>query len=424
VVHIRPDVGDVSTPYVVSMSLPGRQAGWFGVSVGLASLLCLVVAGSASAAHPKPGKLYSGHTAGMYHEFSPAVSFTVSKNRRQLLGFKWAGGGCIGLGGPGNPYTDPDLNYKVGKISVASNGSFSVRRVKWTSPVQKPGLPARKVVWSTVKGRFKTATMATGTIYFTMKVTKSCSSKVSFTAPMGGATGAFQKGGPDHGATVKTTSPTLSWSASRNATRYEYCVNETNSDTCSGRWVSSDRQTHATVKGLTAGGTYYWQVRASSAHGSVAADRGTWFAFTVAGAGVKPQAGLWRATSLSGPHSGAWVDVTGLYFIVAPSQATVSAFGFDYDYSAPIIPPSGNCSGSSNSTENAPAPITSGQFQTPSPTGAWTGSGSGTFNGTFDSATTSHGTATFGAFISGPGCAVTGTSSTGTFTWAAVWQHS
>jgi Fibronectin type III domain len=410
------------------MRPPGRRAGWFSASVGLASLLCLVLAGSVSAAHPKAGKLYSGHTPGAYHEFSPPVSFTVSHNGRQLLGFKWAGGGCIGLGGPGNPYADRDLNYKVGTIRVASNGSFSVNRVKWTSPVIKPGQPARKIVWSTVKGRFKTATTATGTIYFTMKITKSCTSKVTFTATMGGATGAFRKGGPGNGTTVKTTSSTLTWSASRNATRYEYCVTKTDTepDKCSGRWVSSNRKTRATVKGLTPGGSYYWQVRASSSHGSVAADRGSWYAFTVAGGVPKPQAGFWLATSasLSGPHSSAWVDVTSVYFNVAPSQATVSAFGFAYDYSAPIIPPSGNCSGSSSSAESAPAPITGGQFQTPSPTGPWTGSGSGTFNGTFDSATTAHGTATFGAFISGPGCAFSGNSNTGTFTWIAAWQPS
>jgi hypothetical protein len=72
------------------------------VSAALAGALSLVPAAGALAASPKPGKLYTGPTSASYNGFTAPVSFTVSKNGRQLVSFKWAGGGCIGLGGPGN----------------------------------------------------------------------------------------------------------------------------------------------------------------------------------------------------------------------------------------------------------------------------------------------------------------------------------
>ena len=142
----------------------------------------------------------------------------------------------------------------------------------------------------------------------------------------------------------------------------------------------------------------------------------------------KPQAGRWRATSLTGPVSGSapsgnTVTATELFFDVASSQQTVSAFGFSYEYSGPIkMPYSGPCSGSGDSAETALSPISNGQFFTPSATGAWTDAASGTFHGTFDSPTTAHGTAQMNLYVGGSGCFISGSSYTGTFNWTATRQ--
>ena len=164
-------------------------------------------------------------------------------------------------------------------------------------------------------------------------------------------------------------------------------------------------------------------MKAFTAHRTVAADNGKWFAFTVSAA--KPQAGTWVATGLTGAGgsgAGGSITITRIFFTVAVDQATVSTFGFDYDYSGVGAPPSYNCSGSATSSEEKPSPITHGQFSTPSETGPWTGAGSGTFRGTFDSAAKAHGSAQLAAFISGPGCMFSGSSQTGTFSWTATRQ--
>jgi hypothetical protein len=66
------------------------------------------------------------------------------------------------------------------------------------------------------------------------------------------------------------------------------------------------------------------------------------------------------------------------------------------------------------------ARIGNGEFFTAGATGAWTGAAAGTFHGTFDSPTTAHGTARMSAFVGGPGCFLSGTSNTGTFSWTAA----
>jgi hypothetical protein len=392
---------------------------WWPPGVLLVTALSLLLVAGGSAAVPKAGKLYTGPLAtSSYHGFTPSVSFTVSRNGRQLLGFKWVGGGCTGLGGPGNAYASPELNYKVGTINVSRTGSFSVKNVK-TKVTISPGVT--KTTLSTVKGRFKNATTATGTIYFTQTLTpnKPCSGRLAFTAILGPAPGALHKTGPANGATVKTA-PTLRWTSSRNATSYKYCVTTSNSGTCN-HWVSTHASTHATPSGLTAGTTYYWEVLASSVHGTVAADNGFFNRFTISGGAAKPKAGRWVATSFSGGNN-ANIIMSSIFFTVSSDQTNVVGFGYRYQYNGLPRPPTFSCSGSGSSTLDAqtPSPITDGQFSVPSTT-VWTGDGSGHFRGTFDSATTAHGTADFERYISGPGC-YSYLASTGTFKWTASWQ--
>lgn len=73
--------------------------------------------------------------------------------------------------------------------------------------------------------------------------------------------GSFNKNAPASGSAGISLSPVLSWTASTNATKYEYCYDTTNDNTCS-NWISTDTNTYVGLSGLQSGVTYYWQVRA------------------------------------------------------------------------------------------------------------------------------------------------------------------
>ena len=70
----------------------------------------------------------------------------------------------------------------------------------------------------------------------------------------------FNKNAPANGSTGVSLSPVLSWNASTNATKYEYCYDTTNDGSCS-NWISTGNDTYVGLWGLQQGTTYYWQVR-------------------------------------------------------------------------------------------------------------------------------------------------------------------
>ena len=72
--------------------------------------------------------------------------------------------------------------------------------------------------------------------------------------------GAFNKNAPANGSTGVSLSPVLSWNISANATKYEYCYDTSNDNTCS-NWISTGTNTYVGLSGLQQGTTYYWQVR-------------------------------------------------------------------------------------------------------------------------------------------------------------------
>lgn len=137
---------------------------------------------------------------------------------------------------------------------------------------------------------------------------------------------------------------------------------------------------------------------------------------------VVPKAGLWKVKIVkggSGSGAGGSFRVFNVSFGVSSDHKRVTHFGFAYEYSGPIKPPSGTCSGTASSVAAKSSPIKSRKFATPTST-PWSGGGSATFNGVFDTARKAHGTATFSVFISGLGCQFTGMSNTGLATWKAT----
>ncbi len=134
----------------------------------LAGTLTLGLAATALAAHPKPGKRYSGVETNVetIEGFSAPVSFTVAANGSRLANFTYGTIGCFGAGGfrPGvNPYTRSDL-IDVGPIPVATSGSFSISNAKSTYHSNKYGYTYTTT--SHVTGKFTNSKTATGSITF------------------------------------------------------------------------------------------------------------------------------------------------------------------------------------------------------------------------------------------------------------------
>jgi serine protease len=97
----------------------------------------------------------------------------------------------------------------------------------------------------------------------------------------GGGTppGAFGKVSPSNGATGQSTRPTLTWQASAGATSYQVCVDATLNGQCDTTWAAVAGNS-AQATGLARRTRYEWQVLATNASGTTAANTGTWFSFT------------------------------------------------------------------------------------------------------------------------------------------------
>jgi len=72
--------------------------------------------------------------------------------------------------------------------------------------------------------------------------------------------GAFNKYSPANNSTRMILTPTLVWTVSDRATRYEYCYDTTNDGACS-NWISTGTNRSVGLPTLQSTTTYYWQVR-------------------------------------------------------------------------------------------------------------------------------------------------------------------
>ena len=127
---------------------------------------------------------------------------------------------------------------------------------------------------------------AAGTSTFTARATDSGSVSAtrtySITIVAPPAPGAFAKTAPISNATSRPRNGlVLSWTASTNATSYEYCFDTSNNNTCNATWVSAGTSLTATINGLASRVSYYWQVRAKNSAGTITnANTGKCWKFT------------------------------------------------------------------------------------------------------------------------------------------------
>ncbi len=150
-----------------------------------------------------------------------------------------------------------------------------------TAPVMEPGLAqarTRVLAWSG---------LVNGTLYYWQvralneggETFANNGSWWSFTTIVSPPS-AFGKTDPTNGAGGVFTNPTLSWESSNGVTSYEYCVDDTDDNTCDGAWMDTGTDTSVGLSGLTNGSTYYWQVKALNAGGETNANEGTWWSFS------------------------------------------------------------------------------------------------------------------------------------------------
>ena len=89
----------------------------------------------------------------------------------------------------------------------------------------------------------------------------------------------FAKTTPRNNVSMQKTSVKLSWAASTRATSYEYCI--ALSKAACKTWKKTGTARTVTVKGLSAGTSYYWQVRAKNTAGTTLS-ASTFWKFTTA----------------------------------------------------------------------------------------------------------------------------------------------
>jgi hypothetical protein len=158
--------------------------------------------------------------------------------------------------------------------------------------------------------------------------------------------GAFNKSNPSNGAAGQSTSPTLQWTASGNFDHYEYCYDTSNP--CS-NWVTNGTSTSVGLS-LTAGQTYYWNVRAVNGGGSTytyANGSQTDWSFTIA----NQAPGAFNKTS---PSDGSTATSKSIQWS-ASSEATY------YEYCYGTTNPCTNWTNNGTSTSVALSGLTSGQ---------------------------------------------------------------
>ena len=178
------------------------------------------------------------------------------------------------------PLTIVTVAFPAGLVGTAYSAGLAATggTAPYTWSISAGTLPAGLSLNSATGAITGTPTTA-GTSSVTFRATDSVGSTATFTTSMvvtaPAAPGAFNKSAPTNNATGRPrNSLALSWVASTNAMRYEYCVDTINDNVCNTSWISAGTARSVTIGGLGSQTNYFWQVRAVNAVGATLANAG------------------------------------------------------------------------------------------------------------------------------------------------------
>ena len=122
----------------------------------------------------------------------------------------------------------------------------------------------------------------TGTFGITVQVTDSAQPAKRVATRALTLTSPFAKLSPSNNQKLaRTTSTTLSWYAYSGATGYELCVTSSSKGCGTSGWVAYGSGTTSTSVTVSAGASYYWQVRALTGAGTVTANGTSYWKFSI-----------------------------------------------------------------------------------------------------------------------------------------------
>jgi PKD repeat protein len=166
--------------------------------------------------------------------------------------------------------------------------------------------------------------------------------------------GSFSKLLPADAATGSGGATALTWTASADVARYEFCVDSTLNGSCDGNWISVGVRTREIAGPLAALTTYEWQVRAVNAAGTTEADGG-WRRFTVAAdTGCAPGTSVVLARPTGAGIDGMW-QPTGITALAGSPLSLIVAPGLTWTKDGTGWTADGNASDVGTSV-NAPLP--------------------------------------------------------------------
>ena len=125
--------------------------------------------------------------------------------------------------------------------------------------------------------------LAPGTYYWQVKTATTgteANTGTWWTFTVGAQVTSFSKTTPPNGGVLTANVAPLSWTAAEGAQFYEVCVDAIDNGDCDTAWVSNAVSPHRLFGGLT-DGTYYWQVRVTTAEGQAWANDGAWWTIHV-----------------------------------------------------------------------------------------------------------------------------------------------
>ena len=287
----------MATPHVAGVAALVKS-----VNPSLTPAALLSVLQNTSAAFPAGSTCSTANCGRGMLDASAAVSSAATAGPRTLGGFATTAParGATAVG------TSPTLQWTA---STGATGyefclvaGLSTPCTTWTPVGSATSATVSGLSGSTLHSWQVRATNGTATAEANVSLRSTFTTGVIVAPP-----GALVKTGPTTGSTGSSITPTLSWGTSTGATSYEYCIDTTVDNVCTGSWISTGTTRTAALTGLAYSTRYEWQVRARNTGGVTDANAGAWWSFTTL---PLPLPGAFAKTSPTNGSTGASIAPT------------------------------------------------------------------------------------------------------------------